>query len=149
MPSSPNSSPASAPFRLEWRPSRWPVLALLVLAPFSAACVLLSGIPPLPARLLAGAALAWGLWQARSQARRQPHALVVDADGVAILDGCAVQRWKVHWRGPLAFAHLVDVAGRRHTLAWWPDTLPAAARRELRLAARRGHASLHTPPMAP
>ncbi|ADV27158.1 hypothetical protein Psesu_1311 [Pseudoxanthomonas suwonensis 11-1] len=149
MPSSPGSSPASAPFRLEWRPSRWPLLALLILGPLAAACVLLSAIPPLPGRLLALAAFAWGLWQARAHARRARRELVIDAQGTAFLDGEAAQAWMIRWRGPLAVVQLVDHGGRRQDLAWWPDTLPPPARRELRLAAARDHASLHTRAMAP
>lgn len=149
MPNSPGSSPASAPFRLEWRPSRWPSLALLALAPLAAACVLASGVPLRAGAALAGIALAWGLWQAWAQRRQSRHLLVLDADGGALFDGVRVQAWQVRWRGPLAVVELVDDDGRRWRLAWWPDTLPPVARRELRLATRRGRASLYTSPVAP
>lgn len=149
MQSSTHSSPESAPFRLEWRPSRWPVLALLILAPLAAACALASGVPRVPAWLLAVAALAWGLRQARRQLRRQAHVLVLDTEGGAALDGAVVQAWQVGWRGPLAIVHLVDADGASHSLDWWPDTLCAQSRRELRLAGRRGDAARHARPVAP
>ncbi|OGT59148.1 MAG: hypothetical protein A3E01_20175 [Gammaproteobacteria bacterium RIFCSPHIGHO2_12_FULL_63_22] len=37
-------------------------------------------------------------------------------------------------RGPMAFLQASDGAGRPIQWNWWPDTLPAAARRQLRLA---------------
>ena len=149
MQSSTHSLPESAPFRLEWRPSRWPVLALLILAPLAAACALASGVPRPLGWLLAVAALAWGLRQARRLVRRQAHLLVLDTEGGAFLDGAGVQAWRVGWRGPLAIVYLVDADGGRHCLDWWPDTLSAESRRELRLAGRRGDAARHAQPMAP
>ena len=149
MQSSTHSSPESAPCRLDWRPSRWPVLALLILAPLAAGCALLSGVPRPLGWLLAVAALALGLRRARLLAGRRAHALVLDAEGGAALDGAAVRAWQVAWRGPLAIIELVDAQGRRCWLDWWPDTLAAQARRELRLAGQRARAARHTPPMAP
>ena len=145
----PRSSPASAPFRLEWRPSRWPVLALLILALLGASCVLLSGVPALLAWPLAILALAWGVWQARGLWRQPTRDLVLAADGEAFLDGARVRLVDEAWRGPLAVVHLVDGQDVSRRLAWWPDTLPAAARRELRLAAQRGCVSRLTRAMAP
>jgi toxin CptA len=43
----------------------------------------------------------------------------------------------VRWRGTLATVVGRDPAGKLRRLAWWPDTLPAPARRALRLAAGR------------
>jgi toxin CptA len=62
--------------------------------------------------------------------------VVISDDGTAVsVDGARVEDFTVHWRGPLAFARWRDGQGGVHRLAWWPDTLPASARRELRLAA--------------
>ncbi len=148
MPNSPRSSNGSAPCRLEWRPSRWPVLALLVLAPSAAACALLSGVPPLAGAVLAVAALAWGGWQARAYRRLPVRQLVLEATGGAVLDGTRMSEWRLAWHGPLAVMRLRDGPGDCMHLAWWPDTLPAPARRELRLAARRVHAAQRTLPVA-
>ena len=41
----------------------------------------------------------------------------------------------VEWRGALAFLRWRDAAGRTQRRGFWPDTLPAGKRRELRLAA--------------
>jgi toxin CptA len=61
-----------------------------------------------------------------------------------MLDGQPLDKAEVQWRGPLAFLVWWDRQGRPQRLSWWPDTLPAASRRELRLAAgsleaARGH----------
>ena len=145
----PRSSPASAPFRLEWRPSRWPVLALLILAPLGASCVLLSGVPAPLAWPLAVLAPVWTAWRARRLWRQPARDLVLAADGEAFLDGSRVRLVGVAWRGPLAVVHLVDGQDASRRLDWWPDTLPPAARRELRLAAQRGCVSRLTRAMAP
>lgn len=149
MRNSPRSSAESAPCRLEWRPSRWPVLALLILAPLAAASAWLSGVPRPLDWVLAIAALGWGAWQARAYAHRRRRTLVLDAAGNAALDGEQAQAWRVMWRGPLAVVQLVDANGARCQLAWWPDTLPPHLGRELRLAGWQGGTSRHVRPMAP
>lgn len=124
------------PFRLEWRPSRWAIgaqAALALLAPFA---VLNSEMPRLAAALLALSACAWGLWSAWRESRRPArHLEFGPGHGDACLDGRVLARASIRWRGPLAFLHWRDAAGRAGRLAWWPDTLPPAKRRELRLAA--------------
>jgi toxin CptA len=55
----------------------------------------------------------------------------------------------LQWRGPLAFLRWRDSDGRMHRLAWWPDVLPVAARRELRLAALDGAGAVPAASMAP
>jgi toxin CptA len=50
--------------------------------------------------------------------------------GVVRLDRVAVGL-----RGPLATLAGTDAQGHRQHLGWWPDTLDAAGRRQLRLAA--------------
>ena len=47
----------------------------------------------------------------------------------------------LHWRGPLAFMRFRGSDGGIRHLGWWPDTLDARARRELRLALDRQAAS--------
>ncbi|MDQ3617279.1 MAG: hypothetical protein M3374_00895, partial [Pseudomonadota bacterium] len=59
-----------------------------------------------------------------------------------------VSGFEVHWRGPLAFARWRDSQGARQWLVWWPDTLPAGPRRELRLAVSTGASSRHVTSMA-
>jgi toxin CptA len=49
-------------------------------------------------------------------------------------------------RGPLATLTGRDPDGKTHRLVWWPDTLPALARRQLRLAAAVSRRSDKTPP---
>jgi len=148
MPNSTRSSPASGPCRLEWRPSRWLLAALLILALLAPVSVLASGLPRAWAWPLALAALGWGIASVRRQARRPVRRLVLAADG-GELDGHALRGWSVAWRGPLAFVRAVDGQGRCHRLAWWPDTLPPAARRELRLAALARPASREAAAVAP
>lgn len=150
----PPSSPASAPCRLEWRPSRWLRAALLVLALLAPLSVLGSDLPGMIAWPLAVAAGAWGLWSARREAGRAPRQLVLATAAATqvpldTLDGRPVHACRIAWRGPLAFIHLVDRDGRSERLAWWPDTLPPTLRRELRLAAAARAASRRDRPMAP
>ena len=155
MPNCRPSSPGSAPCRLEWRPSRWLQVALWVLAALAPLAVLGSELPQVLAWPLALAVAARGLALAWREAGRAPCLLVLGAGGTEpgashdTLDGRVLVRCEVAWRGPLAFVHAVDDAGRHQRLAWWPDTLPAARRRELRLAAAARGASRHGRPMAP
>ncbi|MGO1071764.1 hypothetical protein [Lysobacter sp. CA199] len=106
------------------------MIALGALAAFSVlACEL-----PRPAALpLAAVALAWGVWSARREARR-PSQLLVIAGGRATLAGGPISDLRLQWRGWLARLDFTGPDGRRQRLAWWPDTLDAAGRRELRLA---------------
>jgi toxin CptA len=85
---------------------------------------------------MAAAALGWGAVSARRYSRRRPRSLSWPADGtLPVLDGQALADARLHWRGSLAFLRWRDADGRRQHLSWWPDTLPPAQRRELRLAA--------------
>jgi toxin CptA len=143
------SSNASAPCRFELRPSRWRIgamAALAVLAPFAVLVSDLSGVVAWPLAvvvLCSGMALAW------RERRRPVHAVVIDATGVATVDGLAVDRFRIDWRGPLAFVSWRDGLGRTFRRSLWPDTLSAAGRRELRLAADRDDAGRRSGPMAP
>lgn len=64
------------------------------------------------------------------------HLLVPWTETPASIDGIQVDALQVHWRGPLAVVSWTQGDGRREYLHFWPDTLPAPQRRELRLAAQ-------------
>lgn len=141
MPHSTRSSSASAPCRLEWRPSRCVIGALLVLGVFGAISILASGMPVRLAWPGAVLALVWGAWLAWREAHRPARQLTWPADDAPVtLDGEALQLPELRWRGSLAFLSWHDDSGRHRSryLSWWPDTLPPPARRELRLAAGNG-----------
>jgi toxin CptA len=113
---------------------------LLALGVLAALSLTASALPPAMARPAAALAMALAAWSAWREARRPARTLVWPAAGQPpTLDGQALREARLHWRGPLAFLRWRDAAGRRQHLAWWPDTLPPKARRELRLAA--GHAA--------
>ncbi|KRD39546.1 hypothetical protein ASE35_04155 [Lysobacter sp. Root916] len=133
MPNSTRSSNASAPCRLEWRPSRGLACALVAIGLLAAGAVLSSELPaPGSLPLAAGAAL-YGAWLARRELRSAPQQLVVSADAVS-LDGAPLDQPALQWRGPLAFLRYRDGCGRLRYRIWWPDTLDSTGRRELRLA---------------
>lgn len=159
MPHSTRWSNASAPcrppreasgVRLEWRPSRLLVSGLLLLAMAAAASVLASEMPRLAAWPLASAALGYGVWLAWRESRAERRWLVVaSGDAVSTVDGRPAAGLTVRWRGPLAFLHWRDGDGRSRRLVFWPDTLPAPRRRELRLAAPMPVAARSRASMAP
>ncbi len=118
----------------------------MLLAPFS---LLMSDLPRSFAWPLAIAALVLGVFDARRHRRPQPCALVIPAGpGQPTCNGQPMHRLKVEWRGPLAFLRWRDPGGRIRRLAFWPDNLPAASRRELRLAALRMQCARETASMA-
>jgi len=148
MPNSPHSSSASATCRIEWRPSRVLCGALIALGLLADLSLLASDLPPAcvwPAALVAPA---WGFWLARRERRRAPIRLTWRADGVLFVDGERVERPRLQWRGPLAFLDWRE-SGKARRLAWLPDTLPAAGRRELRLAAMTAEAARRQARVAP
>ena len=118
MPSSTPWCSAAGSFRLEWRPSRWLVGALALIAVLAPVAVLQSEMPRPFAWPVAIAALAWGAWRAWREARKPAQVLdwpVPDA--------------RVSWRGPILF---LDAPGLH--LSWWPDTLAPGMRKQLRRA---------------
>lgn len=133
------SSNASSPCRIEWRPSRWLMAALVLLGLLAAVSVSFSGLPDglrWPALLLCPA------WCAMVVARewRRPRAILclpagegacsLDVAGVSLpLASLAIAR-----RGPLLQVTCLDGEGGTHRLLWWPDTLNAQQRRALVLA---------------
>ena len=149
MPNSPHSSSASASFRSDWKPSAVLCAALILLGLFAGLSLLASDLPRGFAWPVAFAAAGWGAWLARREWRRKPLAVRWRGDGVLFVEEERVEVAELHWRGPLAFLSWRDAAGRRHRLAWWPDTLPGPRRRELRLAAAAAEAAWQRARMAP
>lgn len=133
MPKSPHLSSASATCRLEWRPSGFVKVWLLSLAALMPLALWASALPralafalmPLVAAV-AGAAL----WR---YCKRPRYRLLLRADGSFWADGVLIEDWQLQWRGALAFLQW-RAGGRCVALDFWPDTLPARLRRELRLA---------------
>ena len=128
---------------MAWRPSAWVVGALWWFGPLGALSLLASDLPGPFAWPAAGwvVVLAWRA--SRSEARRPSVILEWPSDAPPVLDGRPLDHARLQWRGPFAFLQWRE--GRRlRALSWWPDTLPPATRRELRLAtggaltARRG-----------
>lgn len=131
------SSSASSTFRIDWRPSRWLQAGLVGLGLLAAASLLVSGLPWLPAAACAVAAVAWGVVLALRERRRPSVALVLAGQGVLVRPpGSRAEllvdpQWQL--RGPLAVLRARDQRGCRRSYSWWPDTLPPAARRQLRM----------------
>lgn len=134
MPSPRRSSRKSAPCRLEWRPSRWQCRAQLLIGALLPWAALQTDLPAgwgVPVGL-AAMALAW--LEAWHQARRPACSIVLPGDdGQSRVDGEAVTDLLVRRRGPLVQLGW-RCAGRRRWRLFWPDTLPPAQARELRLA---------------
>lgn len=159
MPNSTRSSSASARChpaadvsgcRLERRVSPLLVGVLLALAPAAAFAVLVSEMPRTAAWPLALAALAHGGWLAWNEVRAVRGDLVIaGGTGRATVDGKAVEDLSVRWRGPIAFLEWRDGDGHRRRHVFFPDTLPAARRRELRLAAPAPAPARRAPSVAP
>jgi len=161
MPNSTRSSAASArslppdrnafhgTARIDWRPSRWLGAAIALLG-VSASCALLASDLPAriawPAAVCAWAYGAWLLWREHS---RSPRTFVFRAGATPLVDAEAAADFRLHWRGPLAFARWRDGRGRWQHCAWWPDMLPAPRRRELRLAAPVSRDAVRGASMAP
>ncbi len=85
------SSNASAPCRLEWRPSRCLIAGLTSLGVLAAFSVITSEAPRLFAWPLALMAASYAAWLVRRESMRRPHQLVWPIDGTPLLDGLALQ----------------------------------------------------------
>ncbi len=138
MSKSRRSSIRSAPCRIDWQPSRWVgamLWSLALLAPFS---LLMSDLARAWAWPLALVVAAGGVLEAVRHRAQRPCALVIPTGhGQPTCDGQPMLSLKIAWRGRLAFLRWCDPDGRVRRLSFWPDTLPFASRRELRLAAMR------------
>ena len=144
-----SASGASRPLELQWRPSRQVAAALGALAALAPYSLLACELPlgwRLPLALLAGVA---GAWTVRRYLAEPPMTLAIPAGrGCARRDGQPIDGFQVRWRGPLAFLRWREPDGRYRHAACFPDTLPAAARRELKLAMQRREAAGGDPTMA-
>ena len=157
MPNSTPSSNRSAHFRtrpdgasarIRWRPSRLLQVALGALTVCACVSVWLSELPLLLACIATPLLLAAGALRIRHEARRPARLLVIDVGGTVSLDGRPLDGARLHWRGPILRLDWRE-DGRGHALLWWPDTLPPARRRELRLASAALAAPPRTESMAP
>ncbi|MGN6513577.1 MAG: hypothetical protein ACTHKZ_08425 [Lysobacteraceae bacterium] len=121
----------------------------MALGLFAASSLLASEMPGGLAWPLAAFAAARGAWLAHRHRRQPARVLCWVAGRPPELDGAPLSAAVLHWRGPLAFLRWRDASGRMRRLAWWPDTLPQAARRELKLVAQAAVDTPATPSMAP
>jgi toxin CptA len=124
--------------------------ALALLGMLAMLSILSSEMPRMAAWPLALSALVYGLWRAWRESRspaRQFH--FAGGELPATLDGAPIESVTVQWRGPLAFVSWRGRDGVHRRLSWWPDTLTAVRRRELRLASGGHEASRNRPAMAP
>jgi len=113
--------------------------SLVVLAPLS---LIASDLPRVAAWPLAVAAMAWAIFDARRYRSMAVRQLTIPAGrGAATCDGERIDGLRAYWRGPLGFLHWRDGHGRRRHASFWPDTLPAALRRELKLAMQQREAA--------
>jgi toxin CptA len=149
MPNSPHSSNASASFRSDWRPSAVLRGALIALGLLGGLSLLASDLPRAFAWPAALVAAGRGAWRARRESCRKPLSVRWRADGALLVAGERTDAAELRWRGPLAFLHWHGHGGRGGRLGWWPDTLPPAQRRELRLAARARATARPAASMAP
>jgi toxin CptA len=143
-------SSASAPCRLEFKPSRLLALLLILLGILAAVAAVVSELPWSVSLPLAALSAAHGAWLGRRELLRPACSLVIPCnDTVATVDGAAMGDLQLQWRGPLAFLQWREADGRHRRLQGWPDNLAADARRELRLA-MAARAPAHSPrSMAP
>ena len=122
------------------------LFALALLAPFS---LIASDLPWLVAWPLALVALAWGVFDARRYLARPARQLTIPAGrGMATCEGERIEDLCTGWRGPLAFLQWRDAKGRRHRASFWPDTLAAGMRRELRIVMQKRDAASDPASMA-
>ena len=150
MSKSHRSSHASEICRIEWRASRLLATLLMLLGVLGAFAALASEMPRGAAWPLALAAVVHGIAEAQRLVLRPSVSMVWDGHAAVVaIDGMAVDAAELQWRGPLAFLRYRDASGDLRRLAWWPDTLDARQRRELRLAAGPLPASRSPASMAP
>lgn len=149
MPRPPPSSPGSAPFQLEWHPSRWQSRALIAMGAVMPWALWATDLPTPWGAGLGVLAMAGTWWEAWHYARRPCcHVVIPAEDDPAQVDGEPVEVLQMRRRGPLVQL-LWRHEGRRHWRLFWPDTLLPAQARELRLAVRAHCISRSPPAVAP
>jgi toxin CptA len=116
--------------------------ALVVVGLLAGASVFMSDLPAAFAVPAGLGVAAYAAWLARRDWRQPPATLVWRAgeeQARLVQPGCEriLSSLNVRWRGPLATLGARDEAGKLRRLSWWPDTLPASARRDLRLVSDR------------
>jgi len=127
----------AAPTQIVWRPSTWVIGALWSFGPLGAISLLATDLPALAAWPAALLVMVLAIRAANREAARAQRLVAWPTHGPPTVDGQPLHDARLQWRGPLAFLQWRQ--GRRlHTLSWWPDTLPPASRRELRLAVGTG-----------
>ena len=133
-------SRSSSSFLIDWRPSRLVCVAHAVLALLASLSLFLSALPPVACGLGTLAIVVSACSAIRRQAIRPVQVLRIAGDGSWAVLLCAGQpprlfpKTRLGIRGPMAVLRAWDTEGRSFQCNWWPDTLPAAARRQLRLA---------------
>ncbi|MBW8311897.1 MAG: hypothetical protein K0M64_07645 [Rhizobium sp.] len=132
------SSSASSTCRIDWRPSRWLPRVLRLIGLLAGLSLLLSALPASLRSPLAALAAAEGWRLARRERRRPPLSLSATGAILRIMnggeEGPVLHAPRLREQGPLTLLCATLPGGRRLRLAWWPDTLDAAGRRQLRLA---------------
>ena len=114
--------------------------SLALLGLLAGLSLLLSKAPKPAAIVTSMIAMAYGLHLARRELQRQPRVLLWSAGASELQMEYASHReiWReprAIFRGSLVTVTGTDDAGHQRQLHWWPDTLPANARRCLRLTA--------------
>jgi toxin CptA len=103
----------------------------------------LSALPTPLAVALAICVVIYSAVSIQREIQREPFTFIwAGGDAVAVLNFGDRQQvlsgLSMSMRGPLATIRGRDEDDRQRTYLWWPDTLPSAARRQLRLAAQVG-----------
>ncbi|HMB57320.1 MAG TPA: hypothetical protein VKM35_08945 [Arenimonas sp.] len=134
--------------RIDWRRSRLFCAGLSLMIALALVSIWLSALPAWLMYLTALMSIAHGLFVLRREWQRPDGTVLIRSDDdVALLNfGAGAESWHgvtIRFRGPVGSLTGCDGNGRHRHLRWWPDTLPAASRRNLRLVAdRQAQASL-------
>ena len=133
-------SRSSSSFLIDWRPSRLLRAVYAVVALLAILSLFLSAVPGTACWLVAAAIALQTFVAIRRLGRAPAQVLRIADDGTWAVLRCAGQPPQLFTkvvlgvRGPLAWLRVRDRAGRTIEWNWWPDTLAATARRQLRLA---------------
>ena len=129
-----------------WRPSPRLVQLVAALICLATLSVGMSGLTPLARYGAIIGLISWGcvcVWRLRCQRHRQLSIPWHGALPVSV-DGDPVHDFSIQWRGSIALLSWTCASGRKERIQCWPDTVLTAQRRELALAGRVRHATLHT-----